>query len=136
VEDNHDDALLVQEAFADAGSEAELIRVDRLSDAGVAITRQEFDAVILDLNLPSSTGLQTLLEATRLTNGTPIVVHTGMNDVRMAEQCRDLGAQAVLLKAVPCGLPMLLASMLDDADEDDRAAEAALVRLENSFALA
>ncbi len=129
VEDNHDDALLVQEAFRDAGSKADVIRVDRVSDARAQIERHEFDAVILDLNLLGSTGLQTLLEASRLTNGTPISVHTGRNDVRLARECSDYGARAVVLKATPCGLPMLLTSILDETEEDDLEAEAALIRL-------
>ena len=130
VEDNAGDAELVLQAFASAGSQADIVRVDRLQAAMAALRAGQFDVVVLDLMLPDSGDpYRTLAEARRLTNGTPIVVHSGCNDVVLSAHCRDDGARGFCLKAVPSPLPTMLASMFFTADEDERDADAALERL-------
>ncbi|HEX5691813.1 MAG TPA: response regulator, partial [Roseiflexaceae bacterium] len=61
VEDNPGDADLVVERFADLpGYQFDMLHVTRLQQATEALRRETVDAVILDLNLPDSRGLDTL----------------------------------------------------------------------------
>jgi two-component system, cell cycle sensor histidine kinase and response regulator CckA len=62
----------------------------------VALTRP--DAVILDLNLPDSNGLATLRAVLAAAPEMPVVVLTGVDDVDVAGQALQLGAQDWLLK--------------------------------------
>ena len=48
--------------------------------------------VLLDLNLPDSTGLETVETFQKQnTNGVPVIVSTGMHDEILEEKCRKLG---------------------------------------------
>ena len=73
-----------------AGSLAE--GLDRLSVGGI-------DAVLLDLALPDSTGLDTLLRVREEHQGVPIVVLTAVDDEQLALKAVANGAQDYLLKS-------------------------------------
>ena len=73
-----------------AGSLAE--GLDRLASGGI-------DAVLLDLALPDSDGLDTLLRVREEHQGVPIVVLTGLDDEQLALRAVASGAQDYLLKS-------------------------------------
>jgi DNA-binding response OmpR family regulator len=54
VEDNQDDALLIQDALSETAIEIE--RTELLSTALEKLARGRFDAVLLDLSLPDAYG--------------------------------------------------------------------------------
>jgi DNA-binding response OmpR family regulator len=58
------------------------------------------DARLLDLNLPDSQGLDTLVELQRERPGVPVVVLTGRNDEELAVKAVQAGAQDCLPKEV------------------------------------
>jgi two-component system cell cycle sensor histidine kinase/response regulator CckA len=70
----------------------------RLSSALSTITSDRFDAVLLDLNLPDSEGLETLREITSVAAHVPIVVLTGIDDADQAHEAVRLGAEDWLTK--------------------------------------
>jgi signal transduction histidine kinase len=122
VEDNPSDARLIEEYLLEgqwgrtAGEVPELRRVDRLSD-GIEAQDGETDLVLLDLELPDSTGLDTLQSMIAVTESTPIVVLTGLDDqrgVRAVEQ----GAQDYLVKGDVS--PALLRRTIQYAIERDQ----------------
>ena len=55
-------------------------RVDRVSAALAAISQTQFDAVLLDLGLPDSSGIETLRAVRKQAEELPVVVLTGFDD--------------------------------------------------------
>jgi PAS domain S-box-containing protein len=95
VEDNPGDVLLIREALEDAG--VDLQPTGRLADALDMLASARFDAVLLDLGLPDSQGLDTLgavLAATRK----PVIVLTGLADESVGILAVRHGAQDFLVK--------------------------------------
>src|SRR5688500_8011271 len=60
--------------------------------------RSEVDAVLLDLGLPDSKGLDTLSAAVKKFSPVPVVVLTGLADTSIAETALALGAEDYLQK--------------------------------------
>jgi signal transduction histidine kinase/DNA-binding NarL/FixJ family response regulator len=99
VEDNPGDARLVKEFLAEIGtSPVELTHVERLSEAREALARGRVDLLLLDLELPDSSGLATLTSLAPATAEVPVVVLTGMEDGDVAVEALRLGAQDYLVK--------------------------------------
>ncbi len=111
VEDNAADARLVTELLKDvAPAFVELTHAGRLRQALDYLSHEGFNAVLLDLSLPDSSGLATFLEAHARRPGTPIVVLTGLQDADIAERAVREGAQDYLVKGQVDG-PLLLQSI-------------------------
>jgi C4-dicarboxylate-specific signal transduction histidine kinase len=99
VEDNQADARLVQLALAEFPStDFSLTHVDRLHLAQDRLREHEFGAVLLDLTLPDSHGIDTLHELQQTNPQVPIVVLTGMQDESLALEAVQDGAQDYLVK--------------------------------------
>jgi predicted DNA binding protein/DNA-binding NarL/FixJ family response regulator len=111
VEDNPGDARLVEEILSGAGTHLGRIDLDgsapgrsvvhHESDlaAGLArLSEGSFDVVLLDLELPDSTGLDTLVSVVEATEFTPVVVLTGRDDRDLGIETIQHGAQDYLLK--------------------------------------
>ncbi|MCR4294018.1 MAG: ATP-binding protein [Elusimicrobia bacterium] len=60
--------------------------------------KEEYDVILLDLNLPDSRGLDTVAEACRKAGNVPIVVLTCFEDEAMGLEAIALGAQDYLIK--------------------------------------
>ncbi len=99
VEDNPGDARLVREAVGEAGSlRHELSHVNRLEDALGQLRTERFDVVLLDLGLPDSQGIDTLVRMRGEQPGVTIVVLTGLDDETVALRALQSGAQDYLVK--------------------------------------
>ena len=99
VEDNPGDARLVREHLKNAAAfRADLAHAERLSDAQRVLGTDRFDVVLLDLSLPDSKGLDTIVGAKEHARGIPIVVLTGLDDEGLAVQALHEGAQDYLVK--------------------------------------
>jgi two-component system, cell cycle sensor histidine kinase and response regulator CckA len=98
VEDDEAFASFLGLALARSAQSVAVHAVSDLTAAleQVALTRP--DAVILDLNLPDSNGLATLRAVLAAAPEMPVVVLTGVDDVDVAGQALQLGAQDWLLK--------------------------------------
>ncbi len=99
VEDEPQDARLV-ELLLDEWSNArfEMKHALKLSTAGEFIARENFDVVLLDLNLKETSGLETLAAMQATTASLPIVVMTGLEDEDTALEAVRRGAQDYLVK--------------------------------------
>ena len=76
-----------------------VVHARRLSDALDRLQGERFDAVILDLGLPDSQGLETLDRArARVGRQTPIVVLTGNQDEEVGVRALQRGAEDYLVK--------------------------------------
>jgi len=99
VEDNAGDARLVREMLADAENNPfQIEAAETLVGALSALSQGRFDVVLLDLSLPDSNGLETLLAVERHAAGIPIVLLTGLASESMALTAVKRGAQDYLVK--------------------------------------
>jgi len=106
VEDNPGDARLVEEMLKGTGAQLRRIDLDGSTpdrssvhhestlEAGLKrLSEREFDVILLDLELPDSTGFDTLVSVVEAVEFTPVVVLTGHDD-------RDLGVHTIQRGAV------------------------------------
>jgi len=99
IEDNPRDARLVHEMLAEAGTDSlQLHTADCLVAALDALANGKFDVALVDLSLPDSNGLETLLTVQRHAPGLPMVALTGLNSQSMALAAMERGAQDYLVK--------------------------------------
>ncbi len=76
----------------------ELTYVDSLTVAMQSLSREYFDVVLVDLELPDSQGIDTLLNIRRKYPNIPIVVLADSEDEALATQLLRYGAQDYLIK--------------------------------------
>jgi signal transduction histidine kinase/CheY-like chemotaxis protein len=99
VEDNPGDVLLLQESLAESlDPKFEIHPVEFLAQALEAMEKDRFDAVLLDLSLPDSQGLETFSRIYTPHPEIPVVVLTGFADETMAVKAVRNGAQDYLVK--------------------------------------
>jgi DNA-binding response OmpR family regulator len=99
IEDNPGDARLIREILARArGAQFELERVERLSTALERLAAGRFQAILLDLTLPDSSGLDTFLQVHARAPHVPITVLSGFDDEVVAIRAVREGAQDYLVK--------------------------------------
>ena len=108
VEDNPGDARLIQEALAERSDEPfDLETVDTLQTGLQRLNVGGFDAMLLDLALPDSFGMETFARAKAQALGVAIIILTGLNDDSLALKLVQGGAQdfvAKLCLPLPLGI--------------------------------
>lgn len=99
IEDNPGDARLIHEYLNDVKNvEFSFQHADRLS-AGIEILESsDIQIILLDLNLPDSTGLESLEKIFSVAPHVPIIMLTGLNDETTAIKAVQMGAQDYLVK--------------------------------------
>jgi two-component system cell cycle sensor histidine kinase/response regulator CckA len=110
VEDNPADVRLVREMLKDVHRNIELVHATRLRDALGYLRTDGFSAILLDLSLPDSEGMETFIRARAEAAQAPIVVLTGLADEEVAAKAVREGAQDYLVKAQVDG-PLLYRSI-------------------------
>jgi two-component system cell cycle response regulator len=99
IEDSSADAKLIQEMLKDSSLPApDLVHASRLSDGLQRISGERFDALLIDLGLPDSKGIDTLKKVLGQAPETPIIVLTGLADEVTGVQAVQAGAQDYLVK--------------------------------------
>ncbi len=104
VEDNQAEAELIEELLLETNvnrAESQRLSVsctDRLSKAQELLVGEHFDVILLDLSLPDSQDLSTIVKIQEYSLNTPIVVLTARNDEELAVQSIQAGAQDYLVK--------------------------------------
>ena len=99
VEDNLGDARLLYEGMQEAlPGQFQMTHVKRLSEALEFLWKETCDVVLLDLGLPDSHGIDTLVLTRAQAPSVPIVVLTGFQDESLADQALKEGAQEYLVK--------------------------------------
>jgi signal transduction histidine kinase len=96
VEDNPGDANLTCERLAEAHAQIFVVsRASSLAEAIDLLSGKPVDAVILDLNLPDSRGVDTVRDLRLVIANTPIIAISGHVDEAMRARVRDEGAEDV-----------------------------------------
>ena len=97
VEDSPTDVLLTQEALGDHPQFTVTV-TDRLARALELLSERTFDIVLLDLGLPDSQGLDTLVRLRQRSPAVPVIVMTAREDEKLAFQAVQEGSQDYLVK--------------------------------------
>ena len=104
LEDNPGDAgLLHAELSAEVLIDVNLTVAPRLSDGLDLLGIRQFDAILVDLNLPDSQGMETFERLRAAVPEVPLIVHTGIHDDEIALQALRGGAQDYLVKGPGVG---------------------------------
>jgi two-component system, cell cycle response regulator len=101
IEDSASDARIAAELLGEDG-DFDLTHVERLSEATARLGKGGFDAILLDLMLPDSSGLATVSSVHDRAPDLPIIVYSGFgaDDVRLAREAVRGGAQDFLPKSL------------------------------------
>jgi diguanylate cyclase (GGDEF)-like protein len=98
IEDDAGDALLIEEILEQQDCLARLVTAERLAEGMNCLQHINCDAVLLDMNLPDSSGLSTMTRLIDFAPGIPIIILTGDSDESFAIEAVKLGAQDYLVK--------------------------------------
>ena len=98
IEDNPGDARLIQELLKETGSQYDINITEKLELGLSLLAVNKVDVVLLDMNLPDSRGLETLIRVVSQFPHIPIVLMTSVDDTELAAQAVRLGAQDYLVK--------------------------------------
>jgi signal transduction histidine kinase len=100
IEDSPSDAMLLEAALLDSVLESATIVCESCLGAGLKrLAEGTFDGVLIDLGLPDSEGLETFSRIREAAGEAAVVVITGRDDSRLAEEAVRLGAQDYLRKS-------------------------------------
>jgi len=109
VEDNKSDADLIREMIHEESgkdvdkAEYELISRDSHGKAMEYLAENTVDAILLDLSLPDSEGIDSVRRLIAREKNTPVIVLTGLDDEAVAIQALQSGVQDYLNKDALCG---------------------------------
>jgi len=100
VEDDAVDCRLVKKFLSRSGPPGrfQVETADTLSQAIECLSSGSYDLVLLDLNLPDSSGIDTVQRTHETNSDVPIVVLTGLDDEEMGLEAIRKGAEDYLVK--------------------------------------
>lgn len=99
VEDDSIASRLVERILSkDSSIDCKLHIVQELAPARAMMDEQEFDCVILDLNLPDSSGIETIESVRAANRQIPIIVQSAIDDKDIGMQAISKGADYYLVK--------------------------------------
>ena len=99
VEDDSLDASLISERLRVIAPSVQAVIVTSIYEAYKVYKVQNFDLVLLDLNLPDGIGANSVAEMKRFNRNIPIVVLTGMSNDDTVNDALKFGADCVFTKA-------------------------------------
>ncbi|MCW0214487.1 MAG: SpoIIE family protein phosphatase [Pseudonocardia sp.] len=126
VEDDPGDVFLVQELIAEVDPGVRVAVAESVRAAIDGNMLADADCVLLDLNLPDTTGLDGLKQILRTDPGIAVCVLTGLDDEHLGIESVGVGAQDYLVKNKADGAVLIRAIRYA---VERRRAEAGLVRL-------
>ncbi len=97
-DDEHDRYLTNAYLKSDRRRSYSITEVTSVNDAKDCLNDHSFDAILLDLVLPDSRGLETIKQITPFIDTTPLIVLTGVDDDALGEEAIKLGAEDYLPK--------------------------------------
>ena len=126
VEDDDGDAFLVRELLAEVDPGVELTVVESVDEVLRRGELERSDCVLLDLNLPGTTGLDGLRAILRADSSAAVCVLTGLDDEHLGTAAVAAGAQDYLVKGKADGEVLVRAIRYA---VERRRAETSLLRL-------
>ena len=98
VEDNEDDARLLQMELSREGFHPDVTRVDTSEDLKSALSERRFDVVISDHNMPGFSGDEALAMVKRFNPDLPFIVVSGTRGEEHAVEAMRAGADDFIVK--------------------------------------
>jgi DNA-binding NarL/FixJ family response regulator len=99
IEDNKADAKFVERRLdASQRIKSKLSHAEWLLSALTLLKNRHFDVILLDLSLPDSHGIDTVVRVRREAPNTPIIVLSGQEDVTVAIRSMEAGADHFVVK--------------------------------------
>ncbi|HEV8082992.1 MAG TPA: response regulator [Chitinophagaceae bacterium] len=99
IEDSPADQFLLEESLNSTGLSIEVITMaNSIAEAMHLLETHSFSIIFLDLFLPDSSGLDTLIQLVKLYSKTPIIISSGLSDTQVAVNAISMGAQDFLIK--------------------------------------
>ena len=98
VEDNPDDLALISAVLRRDSFDVDV--ATNLADACSMLATGGYDLVLSDLGLPDSSGLDTYVRLSGIDSSIPVVILSGDDDLNLAVEAVQLGAQDYLTKTV------------------------------------
>ena len=99
VEDDSHDIVIIQRQIKSLWPDCNIVPVKSMHAAYDAFKTQNFDMVLLDLNLPDTIGPNTVAEMRKFNRSTPIIVLTGMLTSVTADESLKQGATNIFPKS-------------------------------------
>ena len=107
VEDDHDLAGLMKKGLKQEGYAVDVLDDGQLAETRIKMCHQDYDLIILDLNLPSRSGFEICGSAREAGIETPILILTARHELESKVKLLNIGADDYLTK--PFELKELLA---------------------------
>ena len=103
VDDEATDRIPVERILRNCSSPAEFVveSVVNLSEAIKKLTEKQYDVVLLDLELPDSSGIEILQQVVKVAPDIPVVVLTELDDEQTGFSALEDGATDYLVKDLP-----------------------------------
>ena len=99
IEDDPEDVRLLRDALEKSGTgRFELETAGKMADALACLGRGQTDLVLMDLNLPDSSGLDTFKTVHAAARGVPVIILSGVDDETTAVNAVHAGAEDYLVK--------------------------------------
>jgi len=100
VEDNPGDAFLVEEFLEDAFEGPQVTHVETFLKAKKTVSSGDvsFDAILLDLSLPDSDGIDLVQQILKIAGPTPVIILTGYSNLDFSIESLSKGVSDYLLK--------------------------------------
>lgn len=100
IEDNAADIRFIKELLSGSiNGKIKLFYASNLKDGINLVLSQNFDVLLLDLSLPDSSGMDTLIKVNKKVPQIPIIIITGFEDEQMIKDTLNKGAQDYLIKS-------------------------------------
>jgi signal transduction histidine kinase len=122
LEDNPDDAFLVERTLAKHGIEAEITAVSNPDKFIAALSRGELDFILVDGGLPGFAGRAAMAAARRHCPTVPLIVVSGCSDEGQAMNSLSSGASDYVLKDHLWQLPIAIRRWRKLAEAEERTA--------------
>ncbi len=106
IEDSESDVVLLEHLLEEEAAKKNtlaVIDVPRLADALSIMQEQEFDIIMLDLNLLDIQGIACVAALRAEAPEVPIIVYSGMDDPRLFKEALLCGAHSYLVKGKETG---------------------------------
>jgi PAS domain S-box-containing protein len=99
IEDNPGDIRLVREMLSESCNiQFNLHTAETLSEGMNLLSQKSYDVVLLDINLPDSSGADTFIKLKQSFSKIPVVILTGLVDENMGDMAITHGVQDYLVK--------------------------------------
>ncbi len=100
VEDNSSDLFLLEHMLRSSGLEIrQLYSTDTIGEAYRLLEEREIHLVLLDLSLPDSWGIHSFQRLKAVVQRIPVIILTGLSDMKLALEAIKEGAQDYLVKS-------------------------------------